>query len=85
MAYPTNEDIADLLERIADLLEAQDANRFRVGAYRRAARIISAMNTSAAEMAVSGQGERLEDLPDIGKSSEASRGRPVEDDFISPI
>ena len=27
--YPTNEDIADVLNRIADLLEAQDANPYR--------------------------------------------------------
>jgi DNA polymerase (family 10) len=30
----TNEAIASVLERIADLLEAQDANPFRVRAYR---------------------------------------------------
>jgi DNA uptake protein ComE-like DNA-binding protein len=66
--HPTNEDIADVLNRIADLLEAQDANRFRVNAYRRAAQVISDLNQAAAAMAVSGDGEKLEDLPDIGKS-----------------
>ncbi|MBT8477673.1 MAG: hypothetical protein KJO06_02060, partial [Gemmatimonadetes bacterium] len=30
----TNEDIADVLERVGDLLEVQDSNPFRVRAYR---------------------------------------------------
>ena len=34
---PTNREIADVLDRIADLLEAQDANPFRVHAYRNGA------------------------------------------------
>lgn len=62
----TNEEIADLLIRIGDLLQAQDANRYRVNAYRRAARVISDLNKSAAAMAVSDHGKKLEDLPDIG-------------------
>ncbi|MEJ2167976.1 MAG: helix-hairpin-helix domain-containing protein [Desulfobacterales bacterium] len=65
---PTNEEIADVLIRIADLLEAQDANRYRVNAYRRAARVISDLNREAAAMAVSDNGKRLEGLPDIGPS-----------------
>jgi DNA polymerase (family 10) len=67
-ALPKNEDIADVLERIADLLEAQDADRYRVNAYRRAARIISQLDQSAAEIATSVTDQKLEDLPDIGKS-----------------
>ena len=45
---PSNIDIADALDRIADLLEVQDANKFRVGAYRYAARQI---RTQKKEMA----------------------------------
>jgi hypothetical protein len=67
-SYPSNSDIADTLERIADLLEAQDANRYRVGAYRRAARVVASLDRPAADMAVSGEDRQLEDLPDIGKS-----------------
>jgi hypothetical protein len=63
---PTNDDIADLLSRIADILEAQDANRYRVNAYRRAARVILELNHDAAAMAVSDNGNRLEDLAYIG-------------------
>ena len=65
-AYPANTDIADVLERIADLLEAQDANPYRVNAYRRGAKVISTLSRSTAEMA-SDDDQKLEDLPDIGK------------------
>ena len=65
---PTNQEIADVLARIADLLEAQDADRYRVGAYRRAAGTIRDLDQSVAELALSGGDEKLTDLPDIGKS-----------------
>ena len=67
-AAPTNEDIADVLGRIADLLEAQDANHYRVNAYRRAARVILDLDQPAAAMAVSDEYGKLEDLPAIGPS-----------------
>jgi len=67
-AAPKNEDIADVLGRIADLLEAQDADRYRVNAYRRAARVIYHLDQSAAKMTTSAADQRLEDLPGIGKS-----------------
>jgi DNA polymerase (family 10) len=67
-SYPTNQEIADVLERVAALLEAQDANPYRIGAYRKAARHLASLEESVAELALSGDGERLEDLPDIGKS-----------------
>jgi DNA polymerase (family 10) len=66
--YPTNQEIADVLERVAALLEAQDANPYRTGAYRKASRQIAVSEQSIAELALSGEGEKLEDLPDIGKS-----------------
>jgi len=66
--HPTNQEIADLLERVAALLEAQDANPYRVNAYRKAARLVDRSDRSIAELALSSEGETLEDLPDIGKS-----------------
>jgi DNA polymerase (family 10) len=63
-----NEEIADVLERVAALLEAQEANPYRVNAYRKAARLVGQSNRSVAELALSEEGEKLEDLPDIGKS-----------------
>jgi DNA polymerase (family 10) len=63
---PTNTDIADALERIADLLDAQGANPFRVGAYRRAARRIAGMPENVGSWVRSNDGHRLETLPDVG-------------------
>jgi hypothetical protein len=68
MQKPTNADIAEVLERIAALLEAQGADPFRANAYRRAARVTADWETSIAELADDGAAEKLEDLPDIGKS-----------------
>jgi hypothetical protein len=64
---PTNDQIADVLERIADLLEVQDANRFRIQAYRDGAETVRDAPKSIAEL-VRGTGEKaLEALPDIGE------------------
>jgi hypothetical protein len=68
MTKTPNDDIAEVLERVAALLEVQDANPYRVSAYRRAARMVAHARTPIAELAESGQGGKLEDLPDIGKS-----------------
>jgi DNA polymerase (family 10) len=64
----SNEEIADVLERIAELLEAQGAISYRVNAYRRAARLVENSEQSIAELADVRDGDTLEDLPDIGKS-----------------
>lgn len=68
IGYPANEEIADVLERVGALLEAQDANPYRVNAYRKAARLVGQSDLSIAKLALSEEGEKLEDLPDIGKS-----------------
>ncbi len=61
----TNAEIAAIFNRIADLLEIQNENPFRVRAYRNAARTVQGLSRSLAEM-VQG-GEVLEALPTIGK------------------
>ena len=48
MRYPKNADIAQALNRIADLLEVQGANPFRVSAYRRAAKRINSQEQDVA-------------------------------------
>lgn len=64
---PTNQEIANVLERIADLLEAQEANPHRVRAYRNGADRVRSVEKSLAEMVRSGGGDALQELPDIGE------------------
>ena len=58
-----NIDIARVFEEIADLLEIQGENTFRVRAYRTAARTIGTLTVPAASMTAEGD---LEELPGIG-------------------
>jgi DNA polymerase (family 10) len=59
-----NADIAALFEEIADLLEIENANPFRVRAYRNAARQLQGMGVAASAMVA--KGEDLTELPGIG-------------------
>ncbi len=61
----SNNDIADVFNKIADLLEIKQANQFRVRAYRDAARTISGLSKNASDML--DEGKELSDLPGIGK------------------
>jgi DNA polymerase (family 10) len=58
-----NIDIARIFEEIADLLEIQGENQFRIRAYRTAARTIDTLAVPAASLASEG---RLDELPGIG-------------------
>ncbi|HEB82086.1 MAG TPA: PHP domain-containing protein, partial [Gammaproteobacteria bacterium] len=64
-----NEDIAAIFEEMADLLEIENANPFRVRAYRNAARTVRGMGRELAEMVA--DGEDLTQLPGIGKDLSA--------------
>jgi DNA polymerase (family 10) len=59
-----NGEIADLFERLADLLEVREENPFRIRAYRNAARVIRSHARSMAELVDSGAD--LAELPGIG-------------------
>ena len=61
-----NKSIADLLTEIADILDIQGENPFRVRSYRNAARTIADMGQSVRAMVQAG--EDLEQIPGIGKS-----------------
>ncbi len=61
-----NADIAAVFEEVADLLELQQADTFRVRAYRNAARTISHWPEAMADLLA--RGHDLADLPAIGKS-----------------
>ncbi|MEW5901948.1 MAG: DNA polymerase/3'-5' exonuclease PolX [Acidobacteriota bacterium] len=60
-----NNDIADIFNQVADLLEIQEANPFRVRAYRNAGRAVGGLARSAAEMVE--KGEDLATIPGVGK------------------
>ena len=77
MAKPTNADVASVLERIADLLEAQDSNPFRVRAYREGAQTLRNLDRSVADLV---NGDRFDDitaLPNIGSGIAAVIGEYV--------
>jgi DNA polymerase (family X) len=59
-----NADIAAIFEEIAELLELQNENPFRIRAYRNAARQVEGMGVPVADMVA--KGEDLTDLPGIG-------------------
>ena len=64
----TNAEIALVLAEIANLLEVQHANPFRVRAYRTGANFVRKYEEPLREIVFSGDGEALKDLPAIGDS-----------------
>lgn len=60
-----NADIARVFEEIADLLEIQEANPFRVRAYRNAARTVGDLRIDLAQTIA--DGKPLPKLPGIGE------------------
>jgi DNA polymerase (family 10) len=60
-----NHDIAEIFNQVADLLEIENANPFRVRAYRNAARVVDGMSQSLADLV--SRGEDLSELSGIGK------------------
>ena len=62
----TNPEIADAFDSVADILEFQGANQFRVRAYRNAARTIRDLPESMAEI-VADPSRKLTDIEGIGK------------------
>ncbi|MEZ5831793.1 MAG: DNA polymerase/3'-5' exonuclease PolX [Dongiaceae bacterium] len=59
-----NNEIADIFDEIAELLEIQQANPFRIRAYRTAARTLRGLQREVADSLK--KGEKLTDLPGIG-------------------
>ena len=60
-----NSDIARSLDKLADLIELDSGNPFRVRAYRTAARVVGELPRSV--LAMTAAGEDLAELPGIGK------------------
>lgn len=74
---PTNVQIADLLEQIASLLEAQGDNPFRVRAYREGAQTIQDAKNPVAKLIGKDQLDELKALPNIGEGIAAVIGEYV--------
>jgi DNA polymerase (family 10) len=60
-----NRDVAEILNKVADLLDIEGVNHFRVRAYRNAARTVSSLPQSVSEMVKND--EDLSQMPGIGK------------------
>jgi len=67
MPTPLNQQIAMKLAQVADLLEQQGANPFRVSAYRRASETVSRLEQDIGELTETGGSAALIALPNIGK------------------
>jgi Holliday junction resolvasome RuvABC DNA-binding subunit len=63
---PTNAQIADILERISDALEARDANPFRVRAYHEGATVVRDLDEPVADFVHEKRFDDLTALPKIG-------------------
>ncbi len=68
----TNDDVADLFEQVADLLQTQHANPYRVRAYREASRTVRTLRHPVFDLLDGGGRKGLERLPGIGKSLAAT-------------
>ncbi len=68
-----NSDVAEIFEKVADLLEIQGENQFRVRAYRDAARTVGGRSRSVAEMVE--EGGDLTELPASARTWPARYGR----------
>lgn len=68
MATWNNQEVAAKLREMADLLEQQGANPFRVGAYRRAGQTVAGTKEELAGIWRSDGVKGLEALPEIGRS-----------------
>lgn len=78
-----NSDVANTFEKIADLLEIEGENRFRVRAYRDAARTVSGHSRSVAQMV--DEGEDLSELPGIGEDLAGKIREIVETGTLSQL
>lgn len=63
----SNDRVADILDQVADLLEAQGAKPFRIHAYRNAAHTVRTADESVADLTREGGQEALQGLPNIGE------------------
>jgi hypothetical protein len=77
-ASPANDEVADVLDRAAELLELQDANPFRIRSYRKAADAVRDANPPIAEQLREGGLGKLTEIPGIGEKLAGSIREIVE-------
>ena len=82
MALPGNAEVADRFDLLADLLELEGAESFRVLAYRRAATRMRETSASIAQLALAG---RAKELQGIGKTIEEKIVQIVETGDIEAL
>ena len=64
----SNQEVADVFHRIADLMEFRDGNPFKIRSYRNAAEVIEELPTPLAQMVAEGGAARLRELPGVGEA-----------------
>ena len=62
----TNPEVAEKLERIADLMEIQKGDPFKIRSYRMAAETVISLQTPLSELVAEGGAAELKKLPGIG-------------------
>lgn len=62
----TNTEVAEILGKIADLMELQRGDPFKIRSYRSASEMITGLQTPLSEMAAKGGAAELRTLPGIG-------------------
>ncbi len=65
---PSNDELAESLREVANLLQVQGANRFRVEAYFRVANMLTALDKPAWQIYESEGIDGLEELPGVGRT-----------------
>jgi DNA polymerase (family 10) len=78
-----NNDVAAIFNKVADMLDIEGANQFRVRAYRKAARTIGDLTQSVSEMV--SQDKDLSELPGIGKDLAGKIKEIVETGTLSQL
>ena len=82
VALPRNDEVADQFDLLADLMEVDGADSFRISAYRKAAQRIRETPSPVAQMALEG---RAKSLQGIGKTIEGKIVEIVEDGEIHAL
>jgi DNA polymerase (family 10) len=78
-----NIDIANIFDQIADFLEIEDQNPFRIRAYRNAARTVRGLGSELKDMVSAG--EDLTELPGIGKELAAKIHEMLETGTVNAL